>query len=593
MTHTSLKEPDILNSTIDGFKVLEKIGQGRFCKVYKVQSPGLKNNFSALKVFHQGTPLYRQVAQSEAEILDQLDHPNIIKIQHANPASELPYMFVEFAPETLRNRMNKKPNPFYSYDTQNPAAVNYEPVLRFTSQVLDALTHAHSRGVVHRDIKPTNILVGRTGSAKLTDFNLGSKMTLEQAGLAEEIETSDIELSNVVALSKEKLSLQGGTEGYRAPEQIRGEKEIGPRTDIYQVGVVLYEILTGQLPQGKYKPVSQINPAVPKALDEIIGIALEPDQRDRYVKAEDMKKMLEKVLAGELVQGGKRFGFLGKSKASEIEEEKRRIKNAQENFEKGIRDTEDSAQRAKRDADYSERQALQWKEEEERRKKANEETARQAQEKKTKLEQIVSEFRANASGFIAYLSDEGLFEILPAKDAGQKKATKVIDVEVEPTAIKAFLASRDGTTFYVISQYHEKDPNDRHGPSIKKYKIASLEYDGKEVKTKNEGNVPSMHKAFISGNKLYIQTNDKKDWYACEPGKDLEKKTAIMMEFERIRESPDGKYKVIDAHENSNISRQYGFIKITSAKGEEIAELGAGSFPCWLASLPGQNEKAR
>jgi len=148
-------------------------------------------------------------------------------------------------------------------------------VLRLLAQILSALGHAHRKGIVHRDLKPENVLLDEQGTVKVVDFGLAA-----MAGLRAE----DRITRSAVAM---------GTMSYMAPEQRRDAHAVDHRADLYSTGVVLYELLTGDVPVGRFEPASQGRPEVARSLDRVVERALSPEPEQRFQSAAEMSAALE------------------------------------------------------------------------------------------------------------------------------------------------------------------------------------------------------------------------------------------------------------------------------------------------------------
>ena len=259
------------------YEILELIGTGGMARVYKARCHRL-NRLVAIKILREDLSQdaeFRRRFHDESQAVAMLSHPNIVAVYDVSRSSEFEYIVMELIDGiTLKQYMQKKGNK-----------LNWREALHFITQIVKALGHAHSRGIIHRDIKPHNIMVLRDGSVKVADFGIarvasGGHSTLTQEAL--------------------------GSVHYISPEQARGS-HIDARSDLYSAGVVLYEMLTGRLPFEGDTPVSvaiqhinsiplsprELEPSIPEALEAITMRAMAPSPDNRYVSADDMLADLE------------------------------------------------------------------------------------------------------------------------------------------------------------------------------------------------------------------------------------------------------------------------------------------------------------
>ena len=259
------------------YEILEVIGTGGMAVVYKALCHRL-NRMVAVKVLKSELALdaeFRRRFHDESQAVAMLSHPNIVAVYDVSRSSELEYIVMELIDGiTLKQYMQKKGAP-----------LNWREALHFITQIMKALSHAHGRGIIHRDIKPQNIMVLRDGSVKVADFGIARLASAAQNTLTQE------------AL---------GSVHYISPEQARGSR-IDARADIYSAGVVLYEMLTGRLPYEGDSPVSvaiqhinsiplaprEINPEIPEALEAITLKAMASNVDRRYKNADEMLNDLE------------------------------------------------------------------------------------------------------------------------------------------------------------------------------------------------------------------------------------------------------------------------------------------------------------
>ena len=262
------------------YEILERIGSGGMAVVYKAKCHWL-NRFVAIKILKDDLAQdeeFRRRFHEESQAVAMLSHPNIVSIydvSRAEETSEPDYIVMELIEGiTLKQYMQKR-----------GGQLSWKESLHFITQIMKGLSHAHSRGIIHRDIKPHNIMVLRDGSVKVADFGIARLMSNAQSTMTQE------------AL---------GSVHYISPEQARGSR-IDARSDIYSAGVVLYEMLTGRLPYEGDSPVAvaiqhinsiplsprEIDPSIPEALEEITMKAMAPDPNKRYLTADAMLVDLE------------------------------------------------------------------------------------------------------------------------------------------------------------------------------------------------------------------------------------------------------------------------------------------------------------
>lgn len=248
-------------------EILAFIGSGGMGAVYKARQPAL-DRLVALKILPSGVakdPGFTERFNHEARALAKLTHPNIVAVHDFGEAGGLNYLIMEFVDGgNLRQ-------------VERAARLTPEQALAIVPQICEALQFAHNAGIVHRDIKPENILVDKTGRVKITDFGI----------------------AKILGQTSEKTSLTGagdvlGTPHYMAPEQVEHPGLVDHRADIFSLGVVFYEMLTGELPLGKFAPPSK-KVQVDVRLDEVVLHALEKEPSRRYQQASQVKTDVETV----------------------------------------------------------------------------------------------------------------------------------------------------------------------------------------------------------------------------------------------------------------------------------------------------------
>jgi predicted Ser/Thr protein kinase len=266
-------EPTALAPLFPQLQILALIGQGGMGAVYQARQTGL-DRIVALKILppHAAAdPGFAERFTREARALAQLSHPHIVTVHEFGRAGDYPFLLMEYVDGVNLRRVLE------SGRTDPRAALAIVP------QLCDALQYAHDRGIVHRDIKPENILLDRTGTVKIADFGL-AKMIGDETPAAALTGARDVM----------------GTPHYMAPEQVERPLEVDHRADIYSVGVVFYQLLTGELPLGRFAlPSKKVQ--VDVRLDEIVLRALEKAPELRFQQASALRTEVETV-AGSAAQ---------------------------------------------------------------------------------------------------------------------------------------------------------------------------------------------------------------------------------------------------------------------------------------------------
>jgi len=248
-------------------EILECLGCGGMGAVYKARQPRLER-FVALKILapeKQSDPQFAERFEREARALARLNHPNIVAVFDSGEVQGHFYLVMEFVDGlTLRQVIqNGKLSP--------------AEALQIVPKICEALQYAHEQGIVHRDIKPENILLDKQGHVKIADFGI--------AKIAGQ-ESKDFSLTGARDVM--------GTPHYMAPEQLEKPQSVDHRADIYSLGVVFYEMLTGELPLGKFAPPSK-KVQVDVRLDEVVLHALEKEPERRYQQASQVKTAVETI----------------------------------------------------------------------------------------------------------------------------------------------------------------------------------------------------------------------------------------------------------------------------------------------------------
>ncbi|MCH7680891.1 protein kinase, partial [candidate division KSB1 bacterium] len=282
----------MIGKQIHHYNILEKLGEGGMGVVYKAEDTKLKRTV-ALKFL----PLQTMAGEEEkarfmheAQAAAALDHPNICTVHEINEADGQTYIAMAYVEGlSLQDVVAASLVGAQGKAGTRPAASTLDEILDYTIQIAEGLQAAHERKIVHRDIKPANILLTKKGHVRITDFGLAK-------------------LAGRTQLTKEGVSM--GTVAYMSPEQTQGT-DVDHRTDIWALGVVLYEMVTGRQPfQGDYEqavlysimnedpePITGLRTGVPMELERIVNKALKKDPAERYQRLDEMLVDLEGVSA--------------------------------------------------------------------------------------------------------------------------------------------------------------------------------------------------------------------------------------------------------------------------------------------------------
>jgi serine/threonine protein kinase len=266
-------------SQIGRYEVENELTQGGMGIIFLARDPYIQRQVVVKVLMYSRTldEVYREFFQREAEVIAALEHPAIVPVYDFGWHGEQPYIVMRYMSEgSLDDRLAK-------------GEIKLTEMAHILKRVSEALDAAHARNIIHRDVKPSNILFDSTGEAFLSDFGIAKSRTI-----------TDDEGEWLV-----------GTPAYMSPEQVKGERVDG-RSDVYALGVVLYRLLTGQLPFSSDSTTGLINAHVdmpipdvrkvkaniPAVWQEVVGKAMAKDPNDRYVTAGDFARDVNEVVSG-------------------------------------------------------------------------------------------------------------------------------------------------------------------------------------------------------------------------------------------------------------------------------------------------------
>lgn len=267
-----LPDPARLAEYFPQLEILELLGQGGMGAVYQARQPGL-DRLVALKILPPQAgrdPGFAERFNREARALAKLSHPNIVAVYDFGQTHGLHYLIMEYVDGPNLRQIERA------------RKLSTRQALQIIPQICEALQFAHDEGVVHRDIKPENVLLDKKGRVKIADFGLVRILGRE---------SKDLRLTGARDVV--------GTPHYMAPEQVEHPQEVDHRADIYSLGVVFYEMLTGELPLGKFAPPSQ-KVQVDVRLDEVVLHTLEKEPSRRYQHASEVKTDVETIAKAEV-----------------------------------------------------------------------------------------------------------------------------------------------------------------------------------------------------------------------------------------------------------------------------------------------------
>jgi tRNA A-37 threonylcarbamoyl transferase component Bud32 len=278
-----------IGESVGPYRIIEQLGQGGMATVYKAYHAAL-DRYVAIKVLHPAfneDQSFEARFQREARVVAKLEHSHIVPVYDYAEQEHRPYLVMKFIEgETLKARLARGP-------------LTADEINKVVDTIGPALGYAHKQGILHRDIKPSNVLIGMDGEMYLADFGLAR---IAQAGES--------------TLSSDSIM---GTPQYISPEQAMGKKDLNEGTDIYSYGVMLYELVVGQVPFNADTPFSiihdhiytplpmprDINPKVPETVQKVLLKALSKEPADRYTTVNELIKAFKEAwaMAGVPMQG--------------------------------------------------------------------------------------------------------------------------------------------------------------------------------------------------------------------------------------------------------------------------------------------------
>jgi serine/threonine protein kinase len=278
---------ELMGQTIGAYRLIAKLGEGGMAEVYKAYQPRLEREV-ALKFIRPELAAdaeFRGRFEHEAQAIARLSHPNVVHVYDFGEEGNRYYLVMEYVPgQTLKERLESLRAAGETMD--------WDEACRIINQIAAALDYAHQQGIIHRDVKPANIMLTPDGRALLNDFGIARMLGTSQA-----------------------LTQTGGTIGtpaYMSPEQIRGDKEqLGSASDLYSLGIVLYEMLTGRVPFAADTPLAvlykhlhdpiplprTLAPALPEVAERVLLKALAKDPIDRYPDGQSLAQALQASLS--------------------------------------------------------------------------------------------------------------------------------------------------------------------------------------------------------------------------------------------------------------------------------------------------------
>lgn len=260
-----------LQKKLPQYQILSFIARGGMGAVYKGVQPSLKRTV-AVKILppemHDVDLQFAARFKHEAQAMAQLSHPGIVAVYDAGETDDgMLYFVMEYVEGTDLAKI-----------IASEGKLEPQRAVAITAAVCDALSFAHESGIIHRDIKPSNIMLDKRGRVKVADFGLAKATHTEFSALTQS-------------------SVAMGTPDFLAPEALAPGMVVDQRADVYAVGVMLYQMLTGQIPRGRFALPSGVVPQVDSRLDDIVDKAMQTDREHRYSTANQLKSDVERIIA--------------------------------------------------------------------------------------------------------------------------------------------------------------------------------------------------------------------------------------------------------------------------------------------------------
>ncbi len=289
---------DLIGETVFGYEIVEMVGAGGMGVVYRAVHPKIGKTVAIkfLPPAFSQSPQFVARFEREAVAMVQLSHPNIVAIENMGTHQGQHFLIMEYVPGSTVTEMLEADR-----EAGGGGRLGWGEAVGIGEQVLRALQAAHGQGMLHRDIKPGNILAADDGTVRVADFGLvkvmgiGGDVSIDEA--RSRLSISAVSDARGAGIGLTALGSPVGTFDYMSPEQYRGERDLDEHTDIYSFGMTLYKMLTGRIARGRAKEPSRLYPEIPTALDDICFKCLEEEPEDRYRNAGEVLAVLSSVAA--------------------------------------------------------------------------------------------------------------------------------------------------------------------------------------------------------------------------------------------------------------------------------------------------------